>query len=73
MFCIYCGEKIEDDGLEVCPNCGNSIYKETPVTNEIPVTAVNEKEKQIDIGEMRVISGSDEMLRRIPLKSPRII
>jgi len=25
FFCVYCGEKLEFEGIKFCPNCGNKV------------------------------------------------
>ncbi len=58
MYCIFCGHFSEDDSLKVCPNCGKNFYKD--------VSAL----KQSNIPSMRVVSGSPEMITKIPSTSP---
>ena len=58
MFCIFCGYQYQDELLKKCPKCGKDIFYEEKGTND-PFPR-----------KMKIISGSDEILRKIPQNSP---
>lgn len=61
MFCIYCGHHNQDESLQICSNCGKRLYKEVTI-NQQPASP-----------SFTVISGSPEMIEKIPKASPRSV